>query len=318
MKITCSPSLQGLEEHRSIRNNNKDITTIRQNNYLKNIREDLAEEESPSGSQHNNQIIFITAALQGVITDVMIDTGANVSLIDRVEYNRIKEIYKKNIPKLPINNMVIIGATGRPNKTVRQQVMLEVSSEGNMIPMVFLVAQGLPFKAMLGCDTLRHHSAVIDMDRGKITLYHEQGEWSSEIIGRKCATHSRHSFTLIHDNRTEYKTPVEESAYTKDKAWEKKLQEIYSFKATSTSEVTSEQKSQLVSIYNKYKKVFSDLPRQAKDFICELSFNQPINFNRKSYHSITKTSGKKRNTEDDGAGYHRIQFIPIHQSNSGN
>ena len=94
------------------------------------------------------------AELQGVMTDMVIDTGANVSLLDKVEYNRIKEMYKKNIPTLPVNNMVIIGATGRPNKTIRQQVMMEVSSEGKTIPMVFMVAQGLPFKAMLGLSLI--------------------------------------------------------------------------------------------------------------------------------------------------------------------
>ena len=49
------------------------------------------------------------------------------------------------------------------------------------------------------------HSAIIDMGRGKITVYHETGEWSSEIVDRKSATHNRHSFTLICDDRTDYK-----------------------------------------------------------------------------------------------------------------
>lgn len=156
------------------------------------------------------------AELQGVMTDMVIDTVANVSLLDKVEYNRIREMYKKNIPTLPVNNMVIIGATGRPNKTIRQQVMMEVSSEGKTIPMVFMVAQGLPFKAMLGCDTLRRHSAIIDMGRGKITLYHENGVWSSEIVDHKNATHHRHSFTLMRDDGMEYRTPFEELACVKE------------------------------------------------------------------------------------------------------
>ena len=51
----------------------------------------------------------------------------------------------------------------------KRQVMMEVSSGGKTIPMVFMIAQGLPFKAMLGCDTLRRHSAIINMGRGRIT-----------------------------------------------------------------------------------------------------------------------------------------------------
>ena len=131
----------------------------------------------------------------------MIDTGANVFLIDKGEFNRIKDLCNEDIPTLPVSNMVIVGATGRPNKTIQQQAMLEVSSQGNMIPMLFLVAQGLPFKVMIGYDMIRRHSAVINMCSGKITLYNEQVEWSSEIIGRKCAPHNRHSFTLLRNYR---------------------------------------------------------------------------------------------------------------------
>ena len=49
------------------------------------------------------------------------------------------------------------------------------------------------------------------------------------------------------------------------------------------SEITTIQKRQLIEIYQKYRKVFSNLPGKAKNFICELSFHTPINFNKKSY-----------------------------------
>ena len=42
----------------------------------------------------------------------MIDTGANVSLIDVIELNKILEEGKKHILTLPISNIVRIGATG--------------------------------------------------------------------------------------------------------------------------------------------------------------------------------------------------------------
>ena len=48
------------------------------------------------------------------------------------------------IPTLPINNVTIIGATGRQNKTIRKQVSLEITSQGVTIPLPFLVASGLP------------------------------------------------------------------------------------------------------------------------------------------------------------------------------
>ena len=49
----------------------------------------------------------------------------------------IQENNTERIPTLPINNIAIIGATGKQNKTIKQQVSLDVRSVG--IPMVFLV-----------------------------------------------------------------------------------------------------------------------------------------------------------------------------------
>ena len=162
MKIS-SPSLQGLEGQRN-KNNQEKITIIRENNYLRNIREDLTEEESHSGNQQNNQIIFITATLQGVLTDVMIDTGANVSLSDQVGLNRIKEIYNE-----------YTNTANKQHKDSRSYWEAKYSNEkcqeGNMIPMVFVVTQELPFKEMTECKRLRLHSTVIVMGSSQRALY---------------------------------------------------------------------------------------------------------------------------------------------------
>ena len=52
----------------------------------------------------------------------MIDTGANISIIDQLELDRITELTTERMPTLPINNLTIIGATGKQNKTIRKQV----------------------------------------------------------------------------------------------------------------------------------------------------------------------------------------------------
>ena len=48
------------------KNHYEKITIIKENHYLKNIRDELIEEESGPENEQNNQIIFITAALQGL------------------------------------------------------------------------------------------------------------------------------------------------------------------------------------------------------------------------------------------------------------
>ena len=86
----------------------------------------------------------------------MIDTGANVSLIDGTELNKIQKECKRILPTLPVNNIVLIRATGRQNNTVRKQVLLELTTNGVTIPMIFLVAHGLPFSILIGCDTVSY------------------------------------------------------------------------------------------------------------------------------------------------------------------
>ena len=136
---------------------------------------------------------------------------------------------------------------------------------------------------------------IIDIGSEKLTLTHEQGEWSSEIIGQNSATHSRHSFTLIQDEKKEFKTRTQGSIHPEEE-WNKKLKEIYSFQVTNGKEVTEEQKEQLVEVYNKYRNTFSDLPGKAKNFVCELEFHNSIKFNTKSYpiaQLLKRQSGKK-------------------------
>ena len=60
----------------------------------------------------NNEIAYIRADVNGIPTELVIDTGANVSLIDSAELNRIQRECKKIIPILPVNNVTLIGATG--------------------------------------------------------------------------------------------------------------------------------------------------------------------------------------------------------------
>ena len=154
MRKPQNPSLNqsiGYSHGLDTQTNDKTITIIR-SHYWKNIREELLEEENDSTNHSNNEIAYIAAEINGVHTNLMIDTGPNVSLIDGTELNKIQKQYKKIPPALPINNIILLGATGRLNKTVRKQVMLELTSNGVTIPMIVLVANGLPFSILIGCD----------------------------------------------------------------------------------------------------------------------------------------------------------------------
>ena len=52
------------------------------NHYLKNIRQELLEEEVTNHHQCTHDIVYVTAKINEVTVTLMIDTGANVSLMD--------------------------------------------------------------------------------------------------------------------------------------------------------------------------------------------------------------------------------------------
>ena len=75
------------------------------NNYLKDIRKDLMEEkENTVGDTSNSKIAYISVKVNNTDATAMIDTGANISLIDKLEpvsYTHL-DVYKRQISKSPL------------------------------------------------------------------------------------------------------------------------------------------------------------------------------------------------------------------------
>ena len=141
--------------------------------------------------------------------------------------------------------------------------------------MIFLVANGLPFCSLIGCDILRKYSAIIDMSRAKITLSTQDLEWTAEIIGSKEPPQDRTIFHIREVLSPRYQTPTEEVEYqpNKDILWNKKIKEIRQFKSTTRDHSPNpDQIEMLVKIYNRYRHVFSDIPGKVKNYQGVLKF----------------------------------------------
>ena len=241
--------------------------TIIKTNYLKNLRDELLEEDGNKTEHNNTEIAYIIAEINGVYAKIMIDTAANVSLIDSIELHKIQEKSMKIIPTLPVNNIVLIGAAGRQNKTLRKQVMLELTSNGETISIEFLVANGLPFTMLIGCDMLRKYSAIIDMSRAKVTLNSNCVNWTTKLIGSESAPLDRAIYNVreIKDHR-QY-TPSDNIFYENDDGhlWSEKLEEIHTFKKEKkNAQLTNTQVEKLMSIYNNYRQSTAKKQRTAK------------------------------------------------------
>ena len=97
--------------------------------------------------------------------------------------DRIQSECGKTLPMLPVNNIVLIGATDRQNKTIRKQVSLSVVSRDIPLDTEFLIATGLPFDVLLGCDILRRYSAVIDLNLDRVSLFPDGITWTANLVG---------------------------------------------------------------------------------------------------------------------------------------
>ena len=76
---------------------NSNKITILHSHYLKNIRQELLKEEGTDHRQCTHDIVYVTGQINGVTATLMIDTGANVSLMDSTEpvsYTHL-DVYKR-------------------------------------------------------------------------------------------------------------------------------------------------------------------------------------------------------------------------------
>ena len=85
----------------------KNITII-SNNYLKDIRTELLEEYETFLDIQNNEILYIKAEVEGIPAKIMIDTDANISIINVIELERIQKECGKTLPMLPVNNICLL------------------------------------------------------------------------------------------------------------------------------------------------------------------------------------------------------------------
>ena len=189
-----------------------------------------------------------------------------------VSYTHL-DVYKRQpIPTLPVNNVIIIGAAGRQNKTVKKQVSLDLANNNMTLPIGLLVATGLPFNVLIGCDVLRQHSAVIDLHKGIISLTSEEGLWTAELIDTNRTVPVNTRCLAIKSYFCKKNKIPEVIQYEDDdpELWQSKLEEVREFQREKTCrQVSKVQAENLIQIYNKYKHVFSNAPGKVKGYQCD-------------------------------------------------
>ena len=152
---------------------------------------------------------------------------------------------------------------------MRKQVSLELDNQESTIPIIFLVASGLPFNMLIGCDVLRRYSAVINLQKGVVLLTSEQGTWSANIINcmsTPTALSQDPGLKSYYCQRREPSITMAEEEEHKA-LWKQKLEEIITFqRERPLQEISEQQSKKLMAIYNDYQHVFSNTPGKVKGY----------------------------------------------------
>ena len=147
------------------------------------------------------------------------------------------------------------------------------------ITMEFLVAHGLPFTMLIGCDMLRKYSAIIDMSRAKVTLDSNCINWTAKLIESESALSDRTVYNVQEVRNHRWHMPSNNVFYESDddQLWREKLQEVHTFKHDKTNApITDTQVETLIGIYNEYRHVFSESPGKVENYQCTIRFKMCI------------------------------------------
>ena len=157
---------------------------------------------------------------------------------------------------------------------------------GIAIDMEFLVAAGLPFNMLVGCDVLRRNSAIIDLHTEKISLFTNGQTWTADLVGSDTVIPSdihQQIRKINYINNTPMIERIIDDNSNED-LWSQKIQEIRDFRGGITKErLPIHQADKLIKIYERYRSVFSDEPGKVKNYQRSLQFRDTVDFNRKSY-----------------------------------
>lgn len=278
----------GIKNHLTNNKNSGYPKIIRSVFHLKNIRTDLMEDDIDQNNIQQDEVVYVELIVEKVTAQIMIDTGASISIINKEELQRINQVNQCEVPTLPVSNMTFMGATGKLNKTLKHQVLLEVGTNEVTSKMVFYVAENIPFTILIGCDLLKEHFAIIDMSLRYVRLFIGGATIQVRFMEAQCAPvpcDSPHHVNSLNKNIGQpiVACPNNNNFNNNNNVeWESKVKEIVNYQ-NATQQPTIHEKEQLIKIYQHYQKVFSDQPGCAKYFECKLRFKEGVAFNKKSY-----------------------------------
>jgi len=214
------------------------------------------EEEGPRGEGSSNQIThavnsmptnhktvspYLQCKLEGVSVQLLIDTGATISVLTKEVVDRILHNNSK-VPMLPINGVQISNAVGKKICKISKQIFCECKIGSAVIFANFVQVENLNEKGIIGADILQQYNTQINFSDRTIT-------WEVNEI--------EHTTTFA---------KTEPAETTKD-------QQMFRLQA-SDNEADGQQNQEFLQLMNKYKNIFSTNPGKIKNYQCQIKVKE--------------------------------------------
>lgn len=252
----------------------------------RDVAEDLLEEDDLIKEEEEEAgLTEVSLKVEGKVFKSLVDTGSEVSVIAE---NILDELKKQNvkIPTLPVAGVIIVGVTGVRSKRVTKQVHLNLEIENKEYDNTFLVVKGLNLDIILGNDFLKKYGAIIDF-RNRVLELNGHGERVSVNLERVASGGRVAGMRVLvieglGSGDTEFRVNAcerGENEMSGEQKWESRAQLFFN----SGGDMESQNKCELWGVIEGFKEVFSDLPGEARNYVCELRVREHAPFVQRSY-----------------------------------
>jgi hypothetical protein len=136
----------------------------------------------------------------GIRIRAILDSGSEVNLLSERVYDRLIKS-DVEVPVLPLENIVLITASGRRSKKIRSQALVEFAVGRDIFEGVFMISPQVTSEAIIGCQLLKEYGISINFERGSIS-YDRLGCFREQLFDHQLGSEDRS------DGRSSEENPV--------------------------------------------------------------------------------------------------------------
>lgn len=233
------------------------------------------------------------------------DSGSQATIMSEDIYEMLVRNGKCVIPELPVTNVSIQGVTGVKSKKVHKQIYLPCKLNDAIFDVPCFIVRGIPSTMILGCDFFEKFKAVIDFENNSISLIKDnrktvikliKDESSDQVYGIR-VIYSKFLSTINNTDQLEFATNSVLGLRDVDNQVSKPSNRVTSMITMDSDalketirdieirnpEIKNNESKELLTVFNKNHKVFSDKPGLIKEFEAEIALSEENPFIGRSY-----------------------------------